>query len=209
MPKFMLRILPLLLIMPFAGARVANAQGLSAYFGLGSATDSANHQTLDSFGDVGPKMGGVFGTVGADFMVRPNFGLGAEYSFRGTQDDYAPQVGVKYRPVFYDFNGIWHPVASKSRVVPEIQAGVGGANLKFYENATQCAIAGVCTTLNQYIASSNHFQLHVSGGVRLYVTPSVYIRPQFDAHWVNNFQEFGRSWVPQYSVAVGYTFGQR
>ena len=80
-------------------------------------------------------------------------------------------------------------------------------DLKFYETQTQCALPGVCTTLNQYIASSNHFQLHFSGGVRLYIKPSIYIRPQVDVHWVNNFQEFGSSWVPEYSVAIGYSFG--
>jgi len=45
--------------------------------------------------------------------------------------------------------------------------------------------------------------------VRLYVKPSIYIRPQVDVHWVNNFQEFGSSWAPEYSVAIGYSFGSR
>jgi hypothetical protein len=29
-----------------------------------------------------------------------------------------------------------------------------------------------------------------------------------DVHWVNNFFQFGSGWVPQYSVAVGYRFGE-
>jgi hypothetical protein len=50
-----------------------------------------------------PKMGGLFGTVGGDLMFMPHFGVGAESSFRMSQGAYA---GLKYRPTFYDFNGI-------------------------------------------------------------------------------------------------------
>jgi hypothetical protein len=205
--KIMFRTVPVLLVLFFVGATRANAQSAGVLFGLGTATVGSNNQSLDSFGDVGPKMTGLFATFAGDVMFKQNLGFGAEYSFRTSQGNYAPQVGVNYRPVFYDFNAIWHPLKESTRIVPEFQGGLGGVDLKFYETQTQCAIAGVCTTLNQYIASSNHFQLHFSGGVRFYVTPSVYIRPQVDVHWVNNFQEFGSDWVPQYSVAIGYSFG--
>jgi hypothetical protein len=205
--KNSIRNILVLFLLLFAGVTSASAQSVGFSFGLGTATNSANGQPLDSFGDVGPKLGGVFATFAGDYMFRPSLGFGAEYSFRASQGNYAPQVGVNYRPIFYDFNAIWHPVTTSTRVVPEFQGGLGGADLKFYESQTECAIVGVCTTLNQYIASSNHFQLHFSGGVRLYVKPSIYIRPQVDVHWVNNFQEFGSSWVPEYSVAIGYSFG--
>jgi hypothetical protein len=205
--KNTIRNISMLLFLFIAAVTCANAQSVGFSFGLGTATNSANGQALDNFGDVGPKLGGLFATFAGDYMFRPSLGFGAEYSFRTSQGNYAPQVGVNYRPVFYDFNAIWHPVPASTRVVPEFQGGLGGADLKFYESQTECAIAGVCTTLNQYIASSNHFQLHFSGGVRLYVKPSIYIRPQVDVHWVNNFQEFGSSWVPEYSVAIGYSFG--
>ena len=210
MLKLIFRTALLLLVVLFGAVLFSQAQNASVYFGLGSATDSSNGQPLDTFGDTtGPTMGGLFGTFGGDVMFRPNFGFGAEYSFRTSQADYAPNAGVNYRPVFYDFNGIWHPVLSNSRIVPEFQAGLGGVDLKFYETETECAVSNVCSTLNEYIASSNHFQVHFSGGVRFYVNSGLFIRPQFDLHWVNNFQEFGRNWVPQYSVAVGYTFGGR
>jgi hypothetical protein len=206
--KIIIRTIPVLLVFFFGAVTFASAQSVSAYFGLGTATNSSNGQSLDTLGDVGPTMGGVFITLGGDYMYRPKFGFGAEYSVRAAQASFAPQAGVNYRPGFYDFNAIWHPLTSSTHVVPEIQGGVGGANLRFYATETQCAVLGVCQTLNEYISSSNHFQLHFSGGVRLYVTPSMYIRPQFDAHWVNNFQEFAHAWVPEYSVAVGYTFGE-
>lgn len=209
MLKITLRIIPVVLVLFFAGVTCANAQSAGVLFALGTATNSSNNQSLDTLGDTGPSMGGLFATFAGDVMFRPSLGFGAEYSFRASQANYAPNAGVNYRPVFYDFNAIWHPLPKSPRIVPEFQGGVGGAQLKFYETETECAVAGVCSTLNEYIASSDHFQLHFSGGVRLYVTPSVYIRPQVDVHWVNNYQEFGSSWVPQYSVAVGYSFGSR
>jgi len=46
--------------------------------------------------------------------------------------------------------------------------------------------------------------------VKLYVKPSLFIKPQFDIHYVTHLtDQFGRDWVPEYTVAVGYTFGER
>jgi hypothetical protein len=35
----------------------------------------------------------------------------------------------------------------------------------------------------------------------------LFVQPRFDLHWVNNFFQFGSNLVPEYSVALGYTFG--
>ena len=63
-------------------------------------------------------------------MLTPHFGAGAEINWRAGQGDYA---GVNYRPIFYDFNGIWQPIKTK-RFVPEIQAGIGGVAVHFNAN---------------------------------------------------------------------------
>src|SRR5580704_1277474 len=101
----------------------------NVYFGLGTATDSSNGQALNLFGTGTPyntpKMTGLFADVGGSFMFTNHFGAGAQLSWRAGQGDYS---GVNYRPFFYDFNGIWQPVKSK-RVVPEIQAGLGGVSV--------------------------------------------------------------------------------
>ena len=84
--------------------------------------------------------------------------------------------------------------------MPEIQGGIGGENNKFYLTQSGCLSGSIaCSTLSQYIASSNHFQVHFSGGVRLYVKGGLYLRPQVDVRWVNNFVEFGSDWVPEYT----------
>ena len=204
--KYLIRVVVALFLMT-SSSQLAKDQGASVYFGLGTAVDSSSGQPIDTFGNGTvyntPKMGGLFENVGGDVMFRPHLGVGFETSFR-SQSNYA---GLNYRPLFYDFNAVYQPISS-GMVVPEFQAGLGGANIRFYENQSYCDSFGGCTNQNYYVESSNHFQLHFSGGLRLYVKGGLFVRPQVDVHWVNNFFQFGSNWVPEYSAAIGYTFGR-
>jgi hypothetical protein len=195
----------------FLSATLAHAQKLDVYFGVGTAIDSSSGQSIDTFGTgnpfTTPKLGGAFGKAGADFMFTPHFGVGGETDFRFGQSAYA---GLNTRPVFYDFNGIWLPTAHKyKRVVPEFQLGMGAVNLKFYYPQSSCDQFAGCSSSNTFVESSNHFQVHMSAGVRLYATSHLFIRPQVDARFVNNFFQYGSNWVPEYGAAVGWTFGER
>ncbi len=191
----------------------AHAQnGLDVFFGVGTATDSASSTPIDPFGTgtftSTPKLGGAFGRVGADFMFTPHFGVGGETDFRFTQANY--NSGISYRPNFYDFNFIYMPTARRyKRVVPELQAGLGAANLRFYYPSTSCDSLVGCSSSNTFLESSNHLQVHLEAGVRFYVTPHLFVRPQVDAHYINNFFQFGSNWVPEYGGSVGWTFGER
>jgi hypothetical protein len=217
--KFTTRtILPLLLLL-FASVKYASAQGISAYFGLGSASDSATtstgcapHYIFDGFTgncEAAPTMGGVFGVFGADYMINSHLGVNGEYAFRFAQAPFLPDAGLKARPAFYDFNAIYQPLTASKRIVPELIGGIGGARVALYFSQQICAISTVCTTQSQLFASANHFQLHGGLGVKLYIKPNLFLKPQFDAHWVHNLnQQFGRDFVPQYTVSVGYTFGE-
>ncbi len=199
-----LRTTALLFFLLLFCANFAHAQHVDAYFGIGSATDASSGQTLtDQAGNVtlAPKLDGVFGTIGGDFLMGSHFGIGGEAKFRFAQADYAS--GLSYRPIFYDFNAIYLP-AGLHRVSPEFQGGIGGVNMRFYGG--QSYYNPYSGTYSNFQGSSNHFQVHAGVGLRLYVTQSVFVRPQFDLHWVNNFTEFGHNYVPSYSVAVGYTF---
>ncbi len=191
-------------------AGLANAQsGVDAFFGVGTASAPSSKKLSDTYGDGtlygAPRLGGTFGKAGADFLFSPHFGINGETDFRFSQGSYA---GLTYRPTFYDFNAVWLPFGNHfKRIVPEFQAGLGGANLKFYYPNSYCDAFAGCSSSNQYIESSNHFQVHFAAGVRVYVTPHLFIRPQIDAHWVNNFYQFGSNWVPEYGAAVGWSFG--
>jgi hypothetical protein len=207
--KRIIRVTTLLFLSPFAAVNFAHAQGGSVYFGVGTATDSSSNQLVDTFGTGNPfrtpKMTGSFGTVGAEAMFRSYLGFGGEATFRFRQGPYA---GLNYRPTFYDFNAIFMPFPKATRVVPEFQAGLGGAKLSFYYSQQFCSVFAGCQTSNSYLLSSNHFQLHASAGLRIYVTRNTFIRPQADLHYVANFFQFGSDRVPQYSLAIGYTFGR-
>jgi hypothetical protein len=187
------------------------AQGsVDVFFGAGSSTDKSNGQAIDTFGTGAllgtPALHGVFLNGGASVFINRQFGFGGELSFRPNKTDYA---GLLYRPLFYDFNGIWKPPLSSKRIVPEVQGGLGGVNLRFYTSPQFCDAFAGCVSSNTYIESSNHFQVHVGGGVRFYVTRSIFVRPQFDLHWVHNFFQFSSNFVPEYGVSMGYTLGGR
>jgi hypothetical protein len=61
----------------------------------------------------------------------------------------------------------------------------------------------------QFFGSSNHFQIHAGIGGQIYVTDHIFVRPQFDIHYVNNFSQYGRNLVTSEMVWIGYSFGDR
>jgi hypothetical protein len=194
-------------LMLASGAKAQTPQG-NIYFGLGTATDSSNGQAIDPFGTGNfvntPKLTGLFADAGGSFMLTQHFGAGAQISWRAGEGNYS---GVNYRPIFYDFNGVWQPV-KKKRFVPEVQAGLGGVHVGFSANQTTCTDPLVgCQTVSLGSESSSHFAAHFAVASRFYVTPHIFLRPAVDVHWVNNFFQFGSNWVPQYSVGIGYSIG--
>jgi hypothetical protein len=93
------------------------------------------------------------------------------------------------------------------RFVPELQAGIGGASVRFTASGQSCDQLVGCSNVNLGAESSSHFQTHFAAAARLYVTPRIFVRPAVDVHWVNNFFQFGNNWVPEYTLGVGYSFG--
>jgi len=196
----------------------SHAQSVSGYFGLGSGTDSAGTSTgcppgrlFDNFNSAcepAPTIGGVFGIFGFDFMILPHLGVNAEYALRFAQANYLPLAGLKFRPAFYDFNAVWEPISGE-RIAPVLEGGFGVARVALYATQTT-SITGITSTASIATGSANHFQEHAAVGVKLYITSALFIKPQFDFHYVPHLtDQFGRNWVPQYTVSVGYTFGER
>src|SRR5215472_11182049 len=119
-------MVPVLAVLLLAGGKQANAQGFSAYFGMGSAIDSSatnsgcpSGHIDDPFNNSGTvsciaasNMGGVFGIFGSDVMITPHLGFNGEYSFRFAQSHYADStaqgpITLNARPAFYDFNAVF------------------------------------------------------------------------------------------------------
>jgi hypothetical protein len=201
-----------------AGAKQSNAQGLSAYFGLGSAFDSAATNSGCPSGQINDPlttpppvscvpvsaMGGVFGVFGADFMITPHVGFNGEYSFRFAQSNYLPSDQINIRPSFYDFNAVYQPSSGDKRIVPVLEGGIGGAKLSLYG-----VQSGVFSS-SQLLGSSNHFQVHGAVGAKLYLKSDIFIKPQFDIRYVPHLiDQYGRNFVPEVTVSIGYTFGRQ
>jgi len=188
----------------FLPASVARAQQVSAYLGFGSAHDSSNGSQIDTFSDGTlhntPSLGGFFMALGAGVFVNKQLGIGADLYWRAPQGDYA---GLKYRPSFYSFDGIYRPERwTTKRLEPELRAGIGGARVRYsFDDQTACDRVSGCP-------ESTHFQVHMGVAARFYVADHIFLRPAVDVHYVNNFSEFGSNWVPQYSIGVGYGFGR-
>ena len=225
------RYLPLFVLLLFF-VRFAAAQS-SVDFGMsfGAAQDKANTTGIDqntflscnpatsSTCSPTPALSGFFLGFGGDLMLWKHFGVGGEANFQTSKQNYAvlqpaipsvgqPQINLQSRVTFYDFNAIAEPVSAK-RVGLRFYGGIGGANIRFYENATGSnALVGNFNS-SQYAASSNHFQVHGGVGVELFLTEHFFIRPEFDVHWVNNFIQFGRDVATREAVWVGYSFGER
>ncbi len=214
-------IVPLIL----AGLPVANAQtSFDLNIGFGTARNSSNgggiESNFNSLNYLGPctpisaastclpnpSLGGFFMGLGGALIFQKHFGLGAEVNFRPARGDYGP---LQYRQTFYDFNAILAPINEK-RVQVQLQGGIGGARTSFNLTQNQCVGTAVCTQVNQPIGNANHFQIHVGAGVELYLTDHVFIRPEFDLHFVPGFtDQFGRTTVPQGMVWIGYSLGGR
>lgn len=218
MSKHMIRTIPVLVLFLLAGVHQASAQGVSAYFGVGSANDGAAttpgcapKNILDPIANTctpAPTIGGAFGVIGADFMITPHLGVNGEYSFRFAQANYLPTEGLNARPAFYDFNAVYEPLTGEGRVVPVLEGGIGGSKLSLYFNQSSC-ITNACSSSSQVVATSNHFQLHGAVGVKLYVRSDMFIKPQIDLHWAHNMtQQYASDFIPQYTISIGYTFGR-
>jgi outer membrane protein W len=107
----------------------------------------------------------------------------------------------------FDFNGIYQPVNTK-RAALKLEGGIGGANLKFYESGSSSSVLGNQNS-SQYLASTNHFQVHGGVGVEIYLTDHIFVRPQFDVHYVRNLTQFGSNLVKTEMVWLGYNWGDR
>ncbi|MFI5104962.1 MAG: hypothetical protein ACHP79_08570, partial [Terriglobales bacterium] len=142
--------------------------------------------------------GGAYPTLSGDFLIHKGLGVGMAVSWRSSQNtDIFLQP---YRPILYDFNAVYAPELGK-KVQAELQGGVGLESLRFYTPFLTCGTFSGCTNF----VSSNHFMTHVGGGLRFYVTNSIFIRPEAHLYFVRNNVEFSGPRVQRFAVSIGYS----
>jgi hypothetical protein len=182
-----------------AGGGLENATSTNAFAGcVVSSADPTCQAT--------PGMSSFFMGIGGDVMLKKQFGVGADFKFQPGKSDYGP---LQYRQSFYTFDGIYAPINGK-RAVVKIAAGLGGARTAFSFTQTDCVGTAVCSTQAQPVGNSSHFQLHAGVGLQYFFTDHIFVRPQFDMRYVPGFtDQFGSNWVPEGTVWIGYSFGDR
>ena len=224
------RYLPLLSVL-FCGIQLASAQSaFDLNLGVGAVQDKAASGQVDqnlnqcTTGDLygpcvsTPALSGATIGFGGDLMLWKKFGVGAEVAFQPAKQTFVNlnasaaanglnSLAVQSRMTLFDVNGIFEPVNTK-KVALKLEGGIGAANLKFYESGSSSSVLGNQNS-SQYLSSTNHFQVHGGVGVQIYVTDHVFIRPEFDIHYVRNLTQFGSNIVTSEMVWLGYDWGDR
>lgn len=188
----------LFLFLSFTAA--LHAQQFDLAFGYGTITgespSNATDPTTHTAQDIG---GGGYPSFSGDFLfIKKYFGVGAEVAWRAHQN-----VDIffnPYRPILYDFNAVYGPPLGK-KVQADLQGGIGLESLRFYQPFFTCSGLTGCTNF----VSSNHFLVHVGGGIRFYVTNSIFIRPEAHFYFVHNNFEFSGPRVNRYGISIGYS----
>jgi hypothetical protein len=177
------------------------AQQFDGAFGIGgvkstTAANAANNYSPQSVG------GGTFLGFSGDFLFPKHYGIEGEVFWRAKQNTYNPFIsGQPFRPIFWDFNGIYERNFAK-RVGVELLAGIGEESVRFYQPFITCSFTS-CTNYT----SVGHFMGDFGGGLRLYVTPNVFVRPEARVYLIRNNFEFSSGHAERFSVSIGYTFG--
>jgi hypothetical protein len=198
-PEDHLRKLSLIavLVLPLLVQGTLHAQQFDVAFGVGTLTAPS---ASSASGDHNPVSltGGAYPVVSADLLLKKRFGVGGELAWRASRNLYA---GFQpYRPLFYDFGGIYVPQLGK-HAAAELSAGIGWESLRFYQGFTVCGAIS-CTDF----VSSNHFMGHFGAGLRYYFHGHFFVRPEADLYLINNNQEFSSPRATRFGVSLGYSF---
>ncbi len=173
------------------------AQQFDVAFGVGTLTAPSASSASDGHAPVS-LTGGAYPAVSVGLLFKKQFGVGGELAWRASQNLYG---GFQpYRPLFYDFNGIYAPKLGK-RVAADLVAGIGWESLRFYQGFTTCGAIS-CTDF----VSSNHFMGHVGGGLRYYFYGHFFVRPEAHLYMIHNNEEFSSGRATRFGVSLGYTF---
>ena len=98
---------------------------------------------------------------------------------------------------------------SLARASAANKAGDFPASVGIYQAMTDRGSAIGPSNVTQYFGSNNHFQVHGGVAVQFYLTDHVFLRPQFDIHYVPNLTQFGSNLVTSETLWLGYTFGSQ
>jgi hypothetical protein len=187
-------------------ANLASAQQGDAMIGFGTLmAPSSTSPACTSFSSscLGSEKGGLYTSISGDVIFHRRIGFNFEANWRTKQGLDDANGGQLYRPILFDFNGVYQPRISK-KVGADLMGGIGWQTTRFYgyNYSTNCLVFGSCYT------SNNHFLEHVGGGIRYYPWGHFFIRPEVHYYHIqNNTDVFSNTNVIRAGASIGYTIG--
>ena len=181
---------------------LASAQQGDAMLGFGTllspGADPCNAITFTC-----PEKGGLYINLGADVIFHRRLGFGFDAAWKASQGAYGGAGGQPFRPILFDFNGVYQPRINK-KVGADLMAGIGWQSTRFYgyQPTSNCVYFGAC------YQSSNHFLIDLGAGVRYYAYGHFFIRPEVRYYKIfNNTSDFTSGNVIRLGASIGYTIG--
>ena len=197
------------ILMTFACAALAAfssfAQAQRIDIGFGGGTTVA--PDANSVSGAPSLKGGTFLGFSGDVLFWHNLGFGTEVFWRAGSSNCAVSLcgadsGVTYRPVHYNFNAVYSPTLAPHAYL-ELVGGIGALDTHYSE----CTGVGASCGGSELISSSNHFDVDLGGGVKLYLTKGFFIRPEARFYWVNNgTADYSSNHATRVGASIGYTF---
>ncbi|MGA2336503.1 MAG: hypothetical protein WA383_20100 [Terriglobales bacterium] len=183
----------------------AQAQKIDVAFGV-STTLAPGASFVDGAESAPSLAGGAFPGFSGDFLFYHNLGFGAEVFWRAGSSSCPESIcgfesGITYRPVFYNFNAVYSPKLA-SHAYLELVGGLGALDTHY----SACNLSGASCGGSQLLASSNHFDIDLGGGIKLYVHHGFFVRPEARFYWVNNNTDYSANHAARVGASIGYTF---
>jgi hypothetical protein len=199
------------ILLTFACASLAAfsnfAQAQKIDIGFGGGTTLAPDASFVSGVESAPSLkGGTFLGFSGDFLFYHNAGIGAEVFWRASSAGCPDAIcgfesGISYRPVFYNFNAVYSPKLA-SHAYLELVGGIGALDTHY----SACTLSGASCGGSQLLASSNHFDVDLGGGIKLYLSRGFFVRPEARFYWINNNTDYSANHAARVGASIGYTF---
>jgi Outer membrane protein beta-barrel domain len=192
-----------LLLSFFVIPNLASAQQGDAMLGFGTVVSPSAPSCGSSTSGVFtcPEDGGLYINLGADVIFHRRMGFGFDAAWKASQGAYGGTGGQPFRPILFDFNGVYQPRLSK-KVGADLMAGIGWQTTRFY--LPFCTGTFSCTNYT----SSNHFLVDLGAGVRYYVWGNAFVRPEVRYYRIfNNTNDFSSDNIIRVGASIGYTIG--
>lgn len=188
----------------FLFAALVHAQETDFAVGAGTLFSTKSQTSSQVYAPPAEKAG-LYPSFSFDHLFENRFGykdrVGFEAEITGQVKRGLYNGVQEYRPILYDFNGVFATHVNK-KTVADILAGAGGERVLFYRQVGNCVSPTGCMLL----FNTNHFLIQAGFDVRYTVWRHFFIRPEAHYYRIFNNNEFHSGNLLRVAASIGYTF---